>query len=196
LEPIDETIAPLTAPDHVVTPLDRSELFGLIGQPPLRHTYCAIAVWAHPKATLGPLAGHYARRMPVIQGQLRAVPDDSSPACRRSGRDLPSWPCEFDSRHPLHMIAPSQIKFQRVQVFEQSDNKKGWTGHPCFLIIGARYLPKCLVRRDFTAREPGPAEVDHARCRAQFVPNTHELRLRNRRSPEHHDPGLNGLAHR
>ena len=102
MAPIGEPIAPLTAPDHLVTPLGRSELVGLIGQPPLRHTHCAVAVWAHPEARLGPLAGHYARRMPGIQGQLRAVPDDSSPACRRSGRDLPSWSCEFDSCHPLH----------------------------------------------------------------------------------------------
>jgi hypothetical protein len=108
LAPIGEPIAPLTAPDHFVTPLGRSELIGLIGQPPLRHTHCAVAIWAHPEARLGPLAGHYPRRMPVIQGQLRAVPDDSSPACRRSGRDLPSWPCEFDSRHPLHNKTPSQ----------------------------------------------------------------------------------------
>jgi hypothetical protein len=106
LAPIGEPIAPLTAPDHFVTPLGRSELVGLIGQPPLRHTHCAVAVWAHPAARLGPLAGHYARRMPVIQGQLRAVPDESSPACRRSGRDLPSWSCEFDSRHPLHPKGP------------------------------------------------------------------------------------------
>jgi DNA primase len=28
-------------------------------------------------------------------------------ACRRSDRDLPSWSCEFDSRHPLHGISPS-----------------------------------------------------------------------------------------
>jgi hypothetical protein len=27
------------------------------------------------------------------------------PVCRRGDRDLPSWPCEFDSLHPLHVKA-------------------------------------------------------------------------------------------
>jgi hypothetical protein len=31
---------------------------------------------------------------------------------------LPSWSCEFDSRHPLHIIVPSQLTFQCAQIFE------------------------------------------------------------------------------
>jgi hypothetical protein len=55
----------------------------------------------------GPLTGHYARRVPVIQGLLQAHADGSVRACRHNGRDLPSWSCEFDSRHPLQIITPS-----------------------------------------------------------------------------------------
>ena len=33
------------------------------------------------------------------------------PACRRNDRDLPSWSCEFDSRHPLHSESPRQRAF-------------------------------------------------------------------------------------
>jgi hypothetical protein len=65
-------------------------------------------------ASLGPLTGHYARRVAVIQGQLEAHPDDSVPAREHSGRDLPSWPCEFDSRHPLHDRSPSQKGFPQL----------------------------------------------------------------------------------
>ena len=53
------------------------------------------------RASRGPLTGHYARSVAVIQGQLEAPADDSVPTRERTGRDLPSWPCEFDSRHPL-----------------------------------------------------------------------------------------------
>ena len=45
------------------------------------------------------------------------------PACRRNGRDLPSWPCEFDSRHPLQIIAPSQLTFSMPELFEHPDDK-------------------------------------------------------------------------
>jgi hypothetical protein len=37
----------------------------------------------------------------VIQGQLEAHADDSVPAREHRGRELPSWSCEFDSRHSL-----------------------------------------------------------------------------------------------
>ena len=45
------------------------------------------------------------------------------PACPHSGRDLPSWPCEFDSRHPLHIIAPNQLTFSVPGLFEHRDDK-------------------------------------------------------------------------
>jgi hypothetical protein len=54
----------------------------------------------------GPLTGHYARRVPVIQSLLQAHADGSVRAWRHNGRDLPSWSCEFDSRHPLHGASP------------------------------------------------------------------------------------------
>jgi hypothetical protein len=31
-------------------------------------------------------------------------------ACSRNERDLPSWSCEFDSRHPLRCICPGQTR--------------------------------------------------------------------------------------
>jgi hypothetical protein len=60
------------------------------------------------------------------------------PACPHSGRDLPSWPCEFDSRHPLHIIAPSQLTFSVPGLFEHRDDKNNQAGHAYFMIIAAR----------------------------------------------------------
>jgi len=47
------------------------------------------------------------------------------PACRRNDRDLPSWPCEFDSRHPLHSIAPNQLTFSAPKLFEHPGDTFG-----------------------------------------------------------------------
>jgi hypothetical protein len=76
----------------------------------------------HRAITLGECrsSGHYARRVPVIHGQPRAHRNDSVAAWRRNGRDLPSWPCEFDSRHPLQIIAPSQLTFSVAQTIRTS----------------------------------------------------------------------------
>lgn len=85
MEPIDETTAPLTAPDHFVTPLGRSELIGLlvsrrsgirialppfghIQKPRLGHNEPLRTVNTSPRSIapqrpspgLGPLLGHYA----------------------------------------------------------------------------------------------------------------------------------------
>ena len=87
----------------------------------------------------GPLAGHYARRMPVIQGQLTSGSQKTH--CQPAGaadRDLPSWSCEFDSRHPLSSIAPSQLSFAMPKLFEHSDDKNSQAGHLYSMIIGVR----------------------------------------------------------
>ena len=86
----------------------------------------------------GPFAGPKPEPITVPRGASRSNRRAHPSRLGWARGILPSWPCEFDSRHPLHIIAPSQIKFQRVQVFEQSDNKNDWAGHPCFLIIGAQ----------------------------------------------------------
>jgi len=57
-------------------------------------------------------------RVPVVNMPLRMpnaghqvsyepFPDDSLPACQHRASDLPSWSCEFDSRHPLQIITPT-----------------------------------------------------------------------------------------
>jgi hypothetical protein len=66
--------------------------------------------------------------------------DDSVYACGRSDRNLPSWSCEFDSRHPLQSIGPSQCAFTAPKLFEQGDDKNNQAGHLPFMIIGATYL--------------------------------------------------------
>jgi len=52
------------------------------------------------------------------------------PTCTHADRDLQSWPCEFDSRHPLHMIAPIQGTLDVGELFEQPDDKNCKAGHP------------------------------------------------------------------
>ena len=51
---------------------------------------------------------------------------------------LPSWPCEFDSRHPLQCIAPSQLTFQSAKLFQHPDNKNNQAGHMYSMIIDLR----------------------------------------------------------
>jgi hypothetical protein len=76
---------------------------------------------------------------------------------------LPSWSCEFDSRHPLHIIAPSQRTFSAPKLFEHSDDKKYQAGQACLMIIGARCTEvPCQAR--LQGRESGSAEVDQAGC--------------------------------
>ena len=75
-------------------------------------------------------------------------------ACRRNDHDLPSWSCEFDSRHPLQIIAlvnplslcPSYSNTQMTRITR--------------LVIRYSMMidtdrAKCLVRRDFTGYESG-----------------------------------------
>jgi hypothetical protein len=57
-------------------------------------------------------------------------------AWRRKGRDLPIWSCEFDSRHPLHVIAPSQGALGVAELF-QADDKNGKAGHASSTIMSA-----------------------------------------------------------
>ena len=37
------------------------------------------------------------------------------PVCRRRRSRPPSWPCEFDSRHPLRSVSPRQLDFLTEQ---------------------------------------------------------------------------------
>ncbi len=57
-------------------------------------------VWANNGPLRTASAGH--------PGSATTHTDDSAPACGHNGRDLPSWSCEFDSRHPLRCKTPSQ----------------------------------------------------------------------------------------
>jgi hypothetical protein len=122
--------------------------------------------WDVRRATVGP-------HLAAISGQRRSLRVSPTGVCStvHAARGiLPSWPCEFDSRHPLHTIAPSQLTFSVPKLFEHRDDKNDRAGHACFLIIGA---PSTGVpcQTGLPGRESGSAEVDHVRCRAQFVPN-------------------------
>jgi hypothetical protein len=73
---------------------------------------------------------------------------------------------------------PQVISVRALQMWPSYSNKQMTRMTRLVMRIScssARDLPKCLVRRDFMGRKAGTAEVDHARCRAQFVPNTQEL---------------------
>ena len=61
-------------------------------------------------------------------------------------RELPSWSCEFDSRHPLHSIVPSQLSFLVPGLFEHSHYKNDRAGH-AIIHDHLRRLPKRLVSR-------------------------------------------------
>jgi hypothetical protein len=161
LAPIGEPIAPLTAPDHFVTPLGRSELVGLIGQPPLRHTHCAVAIWAHPEARLVPLAGHYPRRMPVIQGQLRAVQMTHRPPAGAVA-------ATFQAGHASSILVTRSIASFLVRstlslpnIFEHPGDNNDQAGHVHFMII-AGDESKCLVGRDFMRPASWVCDVDQA----------------------------------
>jgi hypothetical protein len=96
----------------------------------------------------GPFAGPKPEPMTVPRGATRSNRRAHPSRLGWARGFLPSWPCEFDSRHPLHSIAPSQVSFSAFKLFEQSDNKKCWAGRPVFHDIG-NDLPKCLCQPGF-----------------------------------------------
>jgi hypothetical protein len=74
-------------------------------------------------------------------GQRRSLRVSPTGVCSTAptGRGiLPSWSCEFDSRHPLQNIAPSQLTFAVPKLFEHPDDKNNQAGHLSFMIISAR----------------------------------------------------------
>ena len=63
--------------------------------------------WDARRATVGP-------HLAAISGKLRSLRVSAIGVCSTAptGRGiLPSWPCEFDSRHPLHVKAKSRAPF-------------------------------------------------------------------------------------
>jgi hypothetical protein len=63
--------------------------------------------WDARRATVGP-------HLAAISGQRRSLRASPTAVCStvHAGRGiLPSWPCEFDSRHPLHIKRPSRRAF-------------------------------------------------------------------------------------
>jgi hypothetical protein len=63
------------------------------------------------------------------------------------------------------------------KLFEHQHNKNDRAGYMYSMIIGTRPT-EMPCQAGLHGPRIGLAEVDHARCRAHFVPNTHLLRLR------------------
>jgi hypothetical protein len=60
-----------------------------------------------PAAVGGALrVGHWPAIRRGETRQITASLGHTFAACGRNDRDLPSWSCEFDSRHPLHSKNP------------------------------------------------------------------------------------------
>jgi hypothetical protein len=55
----------------------------------------------------GPFVGPKPKSMMVPRGARRSDQKAHPSRLEQARRFLPSWPCEFDSRHPLQIIAPS-----------------------------------------------------------------------------------------
>jgi hypothetical protein len=86
----------------------------------------------------GPFVGPKPKSMMVPRGARRSDQKAHPSRLEQARRFLPSWPCEFDSRHPLQIIAPSQGTSNVAALFEHADDENGQAGHAYFLIIGAR----------------------------------------------------------
>jgi hypothetical protein len=91
----------------------------------------------------GPFAGPKPEPMTVPRGASRSNRRAHPSRLRWARGFLPSWSCEFDSRHSLQIIAPSQRAFTALKLFEHGDDKNNQAGHLFFMIIGARppYAP-------------------------------------------------------
>ena len=74
----------------------------------------------------------------VPRGARRSDQKAHPSRLEQARRFLPSWSCEFDSRHPLQNIAPSQLTFAVPKLFEHRDDKNNQAGHLSFMIISAR----------------------------------------------------------
>jgi hypothetical protein len=71
------------------------------------------------------------------RGATRSIRQARPSRLRRARRFLPSWSCEFDSRHSLQ--SPSLLinaGFNVPKLFEYGDDKKNQAGHLYFMIIG------------------------------------------------------------
>jgi hypothetical protein len=81
--------------------------------------------WDARRATVGP-------HLAAISGKLRSLRVSAIGVCSTAPTErgiLPSWSCEFDSRHPLQSIAPSQRAFTAPELFEHGEDKINQAGH-------------------------------------------------------------------
>jgi hypothetical protein len=65
----------------------------------------------------GPFPGPKPEPMTVPRGARRSNRRAHPSRLGQARRFLPSWSCEFDSRHPLQSKAPSQLKFQSCRSY-------------------------------------------------------------------------------
>jgi hypothetical protein len=86
----------------------------------------------------GPFAGPKPEPMTVPRGATRSNWRTHPSRLGWARGFLPSWSCEFDSRHPLNIITPSQSTFECAKLFEQTDDKNDKAGRASSMIMGAR----------------------------------------------------------
>jgi hypothetical protein len=80
------------------------------------------------RSRAGPFAGPKPELMTVPRGAGRSDQTGHSSRLEQARRFLPSWPCEFDSRHPLHSESPSQWGDRSANV-SRSLRNPGIMGH-------------------------------------------------------------------
>ena len=80
----------------------------------------------------GPFAGPKPESMMVSGGARRSDQQAHQRRLEQARRFLPSWSCEFDSRHPLRASFLVNWDFQCAELFEQPDDKNIQAGHAVF----------------------------------------------------------------
>ena len=79
----------------------------------------------------GPFAGPKPESMMVPRGARRSDQQAHPSRLGEARRFLPSWPCEFDSRHPLHRESHSQgpLRSAAVLLRDSSPRSGHYAGH-------------------------------------------------------------------
>jgi hypothetical protein len=86
----------------------------------------------------GPSAGPKPEPMMVPRGASRSNRRANPSSLSWARGFLPSWSCEFDSRHPLHIIVPSQGHLQSARHIRTSGHNNDQAGHAASMIMSAR----------------------------------------------------------
>jgi len=127
----------------------------------------------HPPS-LGPHAGHKLRLAAVLTGHSGPTAPTASRAPNPTRRILPSWPCEFDSRHPLRREALVASLFLRRLAQRWPVDSEPWALYGPHL-LEFTFDPELQRIRDLAIPFARRVLVDQGSTHAAVAHGVHQL---------------------